>query len=111
MRPSHLQPLACVSVADTWLSYVGSAQGTMFLNLAVPTLAVQDRRPGAAPEAALVLSTADPTVTAERAAAPGAAQARPGAGAAGLRGSALGLSRARLSPAGSLGSEVGGRGS
>lgn len=59
--PSRLQPLACISVADTWFSYVGSAvTNAQLITLVVPTLALQDLRPGAAPEAVLVLSTADP---------------------------------------------------
>lgn len=62
-------PLTAVGLHDFWLGYYGTAAGSMFMCLALPSFTIEDLRQGISPEQRLVLST----LAAEEAAVAGAA--------------------------------------
>ncbi|GLI59137.1 hypothetical protein VaNZ11_000962, partial [Volvox africanus] len=55
---SALAPLTAVILRDFWLGYYGTARGGMFISATLPTLDIEDLRPGVSPEQRKVLSTA-----------------------------------------------------
>ncbi len=76
-------PLTAVGLHDFWLGYYGTAAGSMFMCLALPSFTIEDLRQGISPEQRLVLST----LAAEEAAVAGGAPlaSRAAAGSSGSR--------------------------
>ena len=52
------QPLTSLTMSNLWVTYAASALSAMFVSVNLPTLAIEDLRPGVPREQAMVLSTA-----------------------------------------------------
>ena len=77
--PLPHQPLTSIALSDLWVTYHSTTLGNMLVSVNLPSVSIEDLRPGLPREQAMVLSTTDLAA----AAAAGAAAPSPWGGAVG----------------------------